>query len=319
MNLLIVGATGTLGRQVVRRALDEGHSVRCLVRSLQKAAFLREWGADLVKGDLCNPECLTAAIANIDAIIDAATARPNDGQGIWQVDWEGKLNLIRAAKTNGVQRYIFFSIVNAEQFRHVPLMDVKYCTELFLKEAGLDYTVLRCAGFFQGLIGQYAIPILERQSVWVMGEMEPVSYMDTQDIAKFAMKALSVTETIGGTFPVVGPKAWNPREIIEFCEEQSGQPAKISSMPLNFLRTMRRVARFFQWGWNVSDRLAFTEVLVGGKPMSADMTEVYPVFGIDPTEISTLESYLQEYFGRIMKKLKELGFQKLKKSSKVSP
>lgn len=322
MTILIVGATGTLGRQVARHAIDEGHKVRCLVRNLKKAAFLKEWGAELVRGDLCREETLPPALEGVTAVIDAATARPTDSLSIKKVDWEGKVALLNAAKAANVGQFIFLSILNAEMYPEVPLMEIKRCTELFLAESGLNYTILRLAGFMQGLIGQYGIPILEGQPVWVTGESSPIAYMDTQDIAKFVIRALSVEETKNKAFPIVGTRAWSAEEIIGVCERLSGKDAKITRMPIGLLRAVRSSLRFFQWSWNVADRLAFTEVIASGKPLDASMDEVYQVFALDVSETTTLEGYLQEYFNRIMKKLKELDYQKTKgkgKKPKRSP
>ena len=317
MNVLVVGATGTLGRQVARRALDQGYQVRCLVRNIRKAAFLKEWGAELVKGDICDAKTLPPALDGIDAIIDAATARATDSLSVRQVDWEGKVNLIQAAKAAGVERFIFFSILDAQNYTDVPLMEIKRCTELFLAESGLKYTTLKLCGFMQGLIGQYAIPILENQAVWVTGEGTPIAYMNTQDIAKFAVQTLKVPETEKQSFPVVGTRAWGAYEIINLCERLSGRDAKISRLPLGVLRFTRRFTRFFMWGQNASDRLAFAEILASGKPLDAPMDEVYQVFGLDPQETTTLEAYMQEYFNRILKKLKEIDYEKNKKKKKT--
>ena len=316
MNVLIVGGTGTLGRQVVRRALDEGYQVHCLVRSPRKAAFLKEWGAHLIQGNLCEPETLKPALAEVSAVIDAATTRPNDTLSFRQVDWDGKVALIQAAEAAGIERFIFFSIMGAEAFPHVPLMDIKHCTETLLQKSSLNYTILRPAGFYQGLIGQYAIPVLEQHSVWLMKEANAIAFMDTQDIARFAVNALSHATTERQQFDLAGPKAWTPSEIVKLCEKLSNKDAKISQVPLRVLRGARKLARFFEWTWSVADRLAFTEVLVADQPLDAPMDQVYPAFEIDPESIVTLEAYMQDYFSRILKKLKELDYQKSKRQSK---
>lgn len=317
MTILVVGATGTLGRQVVRRALDEGYKVRCLVRSPKRAAFLREWGAELVKADLCKPESLPYALEGVSAVIDAATARPTDS--IRPVDWDGKVSLIQAAAEANIERFIFFSILDAEKYPQVPLMDIKTCTEKFLAESGMNYTVLRLSGFLQGLVSQYAIPILERQTVWVTGEASPIAYVNTQDVAKFAVQALKVPATENRSFPIVGTRPWGGYEIIRLCERLSDQNAKIARMPSETVRLMRKFVGFFKWGKNLAERLAFTDVITTGNALDADMAPVYETFGLDPKETTTLEDYMGEYFDRILKRLKDLNFDSKKNSQKKLP
>ncbi len=320
MVLLIVGATGTLGRQIARRALDEGYEVRCLVRSLKKAAFLKEWGAHLIKGNLCASDTLPPALEGVTAVIDASTARATDSLSIRQVDWEGKVALIQAVQKAGIERFIFFSIMGASQYPKVPLMDIKDCIEKYLQTSGLNYTILRPCGFFQGLIGQYAIPVLEGQSVWVTGESTPIAFMDTQDIARFALQALKQDATQRNAYDIAGPRAWTPEAITELCQGLSGKEPKIARIPIGLLKAVRNIVGFFEWGWNSSDRLAFTEVITSGRALNAPMESVYATFDIEPESIATLESYLQDYFSRILKKLKELDYDKQQqKSKKRSP
>ena len=317
MSILVVGATGTLGRQIVRNALDEGFDVKCLVRNFQKAAFLREWGAQLVQANICGPRSLPPCFEDVTAVIDAATSRPQDSA--YDVDWDGKVNLIKAALEAKVDRYVFISILNSEKYPHVPLMDIKHCTEKFLEESGINYTILRPCGFLQGLIGQYAIPVLEKQAIWVMGEAAPIAYMNTQDIARFAVRALQVPETNKCSFPLAGTRAWGGYELVRLCERLSGEEAKVSTMSLGLLRGVRGFANFFQWGWQFADRLAFAEVSAGSDPLDADMDEVYSTFGLDKSETTTVEEYMGEYFNRILKKLKELDFESGRESKKKLP
>ena len=164
----------------------------------------------------------------------------------------------------------------------------------------------------QGLIAQYGIPILDNQPVWVSGENTPIAYMNTQDMAKFVIKALEIPETANHIYPLVGSRAWTGDEIIKLCERLSGKTAKISRIPIGLLRFLRGFTRGFKWTRNASDRLAFAEVLASGIPLDAPMDEVYQTFQVNPRDITTLEAYLQEYFDRIMKKIREIDYEKSK-------
>ncbi|CDP14513.1 unnamed protein product [Coffea canephora] len=155
-SILVVGATGTLGRQIVRRALDEGYDVRCLVRPRPAPAdFLRDWGATVVNADLSKPETIPATLVGIHTVIDCATGRPEEP--IKTVDWEGKVALIQCAKAMGIQKFIFYSIHNCDKHPEVPLMEIKYCTEKFLRDIGLNHIIIRLCGFMQADVATLTI------------------------------------------------------------------------------------------------------------------------------------------------------------------
>jgi uncharacterized protein YbjT (DUF2867 family) len=306
MQVLVVGGTGTLGRQIAKRALEAGHSVRCMVRSPRKAAFLQEWGCELTRGDLLDPDSLAYALDGQEAVIDAATARATDPGSCYTVDWTGQQNLFHAMQTSGVKRLIFFSLLKADQHPDVPLMEIKACSEQWLMASDLDYTILRCAAFMQGLISQFAIPVLEGQTVWVSGVPTPIAYMNTQDMARFAVAALTRAETSRKAFPVLGSRAWTTGEITQLCERFSGKEARIVRVPPVFLGMMRSVASFFDASVNVAERLAFDRVTGGGDALDAAMEESYEAFALDPADTTSLEQYLKEYYDTILKRLKDM-------------
>jgi len=317
MSLLIIGGTGTLGRQVVLQALTKGYQVRCLVRNFRKANFLKEWGVELVYGDLSRPETIPPCLKGITTIIDASTSRPNEFDSLKKVDWEGKLCLIEAAKAANIQRFIFFSAQNVEQFDNIPLMKLKYGIETKLKLSGISYTIFRLTGFYQGLIEQYAIPILEDLPIWVTNENTSVSYMDTQDIAKFCLRCLQLPQTANQTFFLSGLKGWVSSEIINLSEQLAGQSAKVQKVPSFILKLVSNFFGFFEWGQNISDRLAFVEILNVENNFSKSTFELYKIFKIDPSEIIQLDDYFLEYFIRLLRRLRDINFEDVQKQKNL--
>jgi len=313
MSILVIGGTGTLGRQIVKQALDEGYQVKCLVRDFRRGAFLKDWGAELIYGDLSIPSTIPAALKGVSIVIDSATIRSTSSYTSETIDWRGKLALLEASKLIGIKKFIYFSVLNASKSPSIPLLDLKLKMEKKLEQSGLNYTIFQCSGFFQGLISQYALPILESETIWLPSDSAPIAYLDTQDAAKAVVQNLNSADYYQKKVSLIGEKFWTPKEIVELCERLSGKTANISYIPFIAFSLLRRLFRFFESTWNIADRLQFGEI------SNDPSLKVKPTNEIMwSTNRLSLENYLQEYFGKILKKLRETSYQQSQKSNEIS-
>ncbi|HKZ85310.1 MAG TPA: NAD(P)H-binding protein [Anaerolineae bacterium] len=114
MNILVIGATGVLGRNVAPRLIERGHAVRAVVRRREQAQFLQHTGAEPTVGDIFDRNSLDDAARGCDVALHLATAVPKSGVQDWslndRVRREGTRNFIAAATSHGVKRYIQQSI-----------------------------------------------------------------------------------------------------------------------------------------------------------------------------------------------------------------
>jgi uncharacterized protein YbjT (DUF2867 family) len=313
MSILVIGGTGTLGRQIVKQALQEGYQVKCLVRDFRRSAFLKDWGAELIYGDLSIPSTLPLALKGVQIVIDSATVRSTSNYTSETIDWRGKLALLEASKLVGVKKFVYFSVLNASKNMAIPLIDLKVKLEKALEESGLNYTIFQCSGFFQGLISQYALPILENETIWLPGDSLPIAYLDTQDAAKAVVQTLKTPRYDNSKLSLIGEKFWTPKEIIQLCERLSGKTAKISYIPTIAFNLLRRFFRLFEFTWNIADRLQFGEIFNNPNTSINSINEISW-----PFNRLSLENYLQEYFGKILKKLRENNYQQSQKSDEIS-
>jgi hypothetical protein len=141
--------------------------------------------------------------------------------------------------------------------------------------------------------------------------------MDTQDIAKFCLRALQIPQTKNQTFFLSGLRGWASSEIINLCEQLAGQKAKVQKIPLFLLKLVSRFFGFFEWGQNISDRLAFVEILNTENNFSKSTFDLYKMFKIDPSEIIQLDDYFLEYFIRLLKRLRDINFEDVQKQKNL--
>ena len=191
-------------------------------------------------------------------------------------------------------------------------MKLKNKIENILKNSEISYNIFQLSGFYQGLILQYAIPILEKEEIFITNDLN--SYIDSQDVAKICLKFLNKNFNLENnkTISLNGQKNWKSNDIIKVCEELAGQKANIKNSSFLLISIFKKIIGFCKWGWVIQDRLSFNQIV-----SNKNIIEYVKEFKYSDTEnpfykadLLPLEAYLQEYFESMLKKLKTLNYDK---------
>lgn len=227
--ILVVGATGTLGGMVTRRLLAEGEPVRALVRDGSDYGWLDKAGAELVFGDLREPDTLGAAAGGMTRVLCTATAAGRPDESLEAVDREGVGNLIDAAEAAGVERFVLVSAYGFDRLGDVGLARAKAANEARLAEADLTHVILKPCAFMEVWIGVVIGGQIEQgPRVVIAGDGgKRMGFVPIASVADLAVAALEGEEAANRSIPLIADLA-SYSEIVEKIERVRGTEIEVA-------------------------------------------------------------------------------------------
>ena len=243
---LVIGATGILGGEIVRRLRAEGQAVRALVRATSdrnRVQALSGAGAELAEGDLKHPASLSAAMRGVTRVVSTAscTLSRSDGDHIGSVDRDGQLAAIEAARAEGVEQFVLVSFPHAAT--PSPLQDAKRSAEAALRASGIPYTILQPAHFWEVWLSPALGFDAQARKARLFGDgTAPMNWVSLLDVANAVVRALGNPRAINQTFVLGGPEPLSQLDIVRIFEEAGGRPFEREHVPLDAIRGQHAAA-----------------------------------------------------------------------------
>ena len=286
--ILVVGASGRLGRLITDALLARGEPVRVLDRGSAASAGLADAGVEVVAGDLKDPDSLRAACAGVDAVVTTANSAQRGGADtVETVDRRGNVALIDAAVDAGVTRFVFTSALGASAQSPAPFMRAKGEAEEHLRSAGLTWTILQPNIFMDVWFPAVLAPALAGRPVLLVGEgRRRHSFVAARDVAAYAVSALTSGLADRETLVIGGPEPVSWIDVVATFEQQIGHPVAVEH-----LAPGEQVPHLPA---SMSELLAFTDTY--DSPL--DMTALSARHAIAPTPASDLIRDLVPYGGQ---------------------
>jgi uncharacterized protein YbjT (DUF2867 family) len=241
--ILLTGATGVIGGELLPVLLARGERVRALVRDPRKLGEHRV-DVQITLGDLGDPYSIRHAMRGVDTVIHlAATIRDQRGGTIEELNGLATSRLLRAAERAGARRFIFFSAMGATGFQRTRFFRSKAIAERAVRESSLDSTVFAPSIVYRP--GDPWITLLQRLSLLpalpVAGSgaarYQPIWARDVARCVAASLNGSSEAgDPAGGRYELAGPETLSYEEIVELVLEATGRRRPLLNVPLPVVR-----------------------------------------------------------------------------------
>lgn len=240
--IAIAGSTGYLGKYLVRQLVEQKIEGLVLARNLKKLSEFESENLILTKVELTQAETLKGVLESVDTVISSVgITRQKDGLSYMDVDYGANLNLLKEAQKEGVRKFIYVSVLNGQNMRHLKICEAKERFVDALKDSGLEYTIIRPTGFFSDM--KDFLDMAKKGRVYLFGSGEyKLNPIHGEDLAKVCIDAVQSNKT---EIEVGGPEIVSQNEIAELALKAWQKPVKISHLPDWIRRSIIWVVRTF--------------------------------------------------------------------------
>ena len=234
-NIILSGATGTIGQAVLHAALEDGHRVTALVRN--QAKLPKHHNLTAIKTDFVDP--LDVKFGKRDIIISCLASRTGSHDDAWAIDYQANVALMKTAETQGIKRFVLLSAICVQKPK-LAFQNAKRAFEARLRASQLDWTIVHPTAFFKSLSGQFE-RVKNGKPFLVFGDgtltkCKPIS--DT-DLARFILNSALDADTKGKTLPIGGPgPAITPLDQARLLHDALGKTLKVKHVPIALMKTI---------------------------------------------------------------------------------
>ncbi|MFI6167873.1 NAD(P)H-binding protein [Nocardia sp. NPDC051052] len=214
--ILITGATGTIGSEIVRQLVARGEQVRAVTRDPAQASLPA--GVEVVRGDYHEPASIAAAAAGADAAFIVGILGPE------YVDADR--TLITTARDAGVRRIVKLSAIGTGEKAVGGIGSWHLPGEQAARESGVDWTILRPSSFASNTLS-WADAIRNDQPVPSMTGSGRQGVVDPRDVSAVAVQALLSSDHAGRVYTLTGPELLTSADQVAVLAEVLGQPLEV--------------------------------------------------------------------------------------------